>query len=130
MIKAIRTSDAPAPAGTYSQAITTGSLVFTCGMGPKDPVTGQIPEGVAAQTRQVLRNLEAILRAAGTDLAHTVKTTVHLANVREDFAAFDQVYREFFQPPYPVRTTVGSTLQGILVEIDLVAAAPDGAGQG
>lgn len=129
-MKAIQTQDAPIPGGAYSQAIVASGLVFTCGMVPKDPVTGRIPEGVAMQTRQVLENLRAILRAAGTDLDRTVKTTVHLHNVREDFAAFDEVYREFFHPPYPVRTTVGSTLQGILVEIDLWACLPEDGAQG
>lgn len=119
----IRTADAPAPGGTYSQAIAVGKLVFTAGMGPFDPRTGAIVgDDVAGQTEQVLRNLAAVLAAAGLSLADVVKSTVHLQDVRRDFAAYDGVYRKHFAAPYPVRTTVGSDLMGFLVEIDVVAA--------
>jgi 2-iminobutanoate/2-iminopropanoate deaminase len=119
----IRTDAAPAPGGSYSQAIAVGDLVFTAGMAPVDPATGAVVgDDVAAQTDQVLRNLAAVLAAAGLTLADVVKSTVHLKHLERDFAAYDQVYRQHFSPPYPVRTTVGSDLLGFLVEIDVVAA--------
>ena len=123
----IRTDTAPTPQGTYSQALRVGDLVFTSGFGPHDPSTGEVVgAGVAEQTEQTLRNVDAALRAAGTSLASAVKLTVHLADLG-DFADFDAAYRETLTAPYPVRTTVGSTLAGILVEIDAVAVVEDGA---
>ncbi len=120
--KAVRTDSAPAPGGTYSQAVVAGDYVYTAGAGPADPVTGKIVgDDVATQTRQVLTNLAAVLSAAGVGFDDVVKATVHLQELHRDFAAFDEVYREFFTEPYPVRTTVGSDLNNILVEIDLVA---------
>lgn len=120
--KAIHTDNAPAPGGTYSQGVVAGDFVFTAGAGPIDPVTGKaVGEDVGTQTRQVLTNLAAVLSEAGVGFEHVVKVTVHLEELHRDFAAFDEVYREFFTEPYPVRTTVGSDLNNILVEIDLVA---------
>lgn len=121
----IRSDNAPAPAGGYSQGIAVGDFVFTAGMGPADPVTGDLVGGndVAEQTRQVLRNLSAVLAERDLTLDHVVKVTVHLADLDRDFVAYDAAYREFFSDPKPVRTTVGSTLAGILVEIDVVAYA-------
>ncbi len=116
----ISTPDAPRPAGAYSQAIRLGDLVWTAGFGPQDPRTGEVPESVADQTRQVLRNVEATLAAAGLGLRDVVKTTVHLADLA-DWAEFDAAYGEFFPDPQPARTTVGSVLAGIKVEIDVVA---------
>lgn len=117
----IRTDEAPVPKGSYSQALRVGDLVFTSGFGPHDPGTGEVVGAdVAEQTRQALRNVDAALRAAGASLASAVKMTVHLADLA-DFPAFDAVYREALTRPWPVRTTVGSTLAGILVEIDAVA---------
>jgi reactive intermediate/imine deaminase len=113
---------APVPAGPYSHATWAGGLLFTAGFGPQDPATGAVPAGVGEQTRQVLRNVGAVLKAAGLDYDDVLKTTVHLQDLGRDFAEFNQAYSEFFQAPYPVRTTVGSTLSGILVEIDVVAA--------
>lgn len=118
--EAVRTADAPQPAGPYSQGIVAGGFLFTAGFGPQDPVTGALPEGVAEQTRQVLRNVAAVLAERGLTLDDVVKSTVHLADLA-DFAEFNAAYREFFSEPYPVRTTVGSQLAGILVEIDVVA---------
>lgn len=121
---AIRIDDAPKPAGPYSQGIVIGDLIFTAGFGPQDPATGEVPEGVGAQTRQVLRNVAAVLAAHGATLDDVVKSTVHLAHLKEDFAEYNAAYREFFSEPYPVRTTVGSELADILVEIDVVARVP------
>lgn len=117
------TSGAPTPTGPYSQAIRAGGLVFVAGQRPQDPVTGQIADGVAAQARQVLQNVRSVLEEAGCTLDDVVKVTVHLADLR-DFDTFNGVYREFFAEPYPARTTVGSSLRGILVEIDVIATTP------
>lgn len=126
MKRAVTASGAPRPGGAYSQAIVSGHLVFTAGVGPQDPDTGRIAgDDVETQTRRVLMSLAAILEAAGTDLSHTLKATVHLSDVDRDFAGFNRVYAEMMPDPKPVRTTVGSRLKGILVEIDLVAELPD-----
>ncbi len=110
----------PRPAGPYSQVVEVNGIVYTAGFGPHDPRTGELPEGVGAQTEGVIRNLERALAVVGLTLADVVKTTVHLADLG-DFAAFNEAYGRMFPAPYPVRTTVGSTLNGILVEIDAVA---------
>lgn len=119
--QAVRTDRAPEPAGPYSQAIVSGPFVFVAGQGPKDPATGTMADDVQEQTRQVLRNLSAILEAAGSSLDDVVKVTAHLSTL-DDFQAFNQAYQQFFTEPYPVRTTVGSALFGIKVEIDVIAA--------
>jgi reactive intermediate/imine deaminase len=121
--EAISTATSPSPVGPYSQGLLTDTLVFVAGQGPLDPATGQIAEGITAQTDQVLRNICGILEAGGASMADVVKVTVHLADLA-DFAAFNRVYQEHFSPPYPVRTTVGSQLPGILVEIDAIAQRP------
>jgi 2-iminobutanoate/2-iminopropanoate deaminase len=122
----VSTDEAPPPAGAYSQGIVINGLVFTAGVGPHDPRTGKLAEGaVAEQTHQVLRNLSAILAAAGATLDDVVKVTAHIAEIDDDFDAYDAVCREHFAEPYPVRTTVGSELaSGMLVEIDVVARSP------
>ncbi|PSR22567.1 MAG: reactive intermediate/imine deaminase [Sulfobacillus acidophilus] len=121
----IRTENAPQPGGAYSQGLrASGTLVYTAGVGPMDPQTQTIVgTTIEEQTRQVLRNLAAILEEAGLTMDHVVKTSVFLQDLQRDFAAFNRVYQEFFSPPFPVRTTVGATLNNILVEIDCVAVA-------
>lgn len=95
--------------------------MFVAGQGPADPATGGIRStNVAGQTRDTLANVSAILRAAGADLNQVVKVTVHLNDLR-DFDEFDAAYRNVMPEPFPVRTTVGSVLAGILVEIDVIA---------
>ena len=111
----------PAPGGAYSHVTQAGQLVFTAGFGPHDPQTGGLPAGIEAQTEATLANVERALAAAGLDLSHVVKSTVHLAHLERDFAGFDAAYRRTMPQPYPVRTTVGSQLLGILVEIDVIA---------
>ncbi|REF37379.1 Rid family detoxifying hydrolase [Thermasporomyces composti] len=118
----VRTDKAPAPAGAYSQGIVANGFLYTAGFGPIDPSTGKVVEGgIAEQTAQVMRNIAAVLAERGLTFADVVKATVHLADMN-DFAEFNRVYESFLEKPYPVRTTVGSTLNGILVEIDVVAA--------
>jgi reactive intermediate/imine deaminase len=114
---------APAPGGSYSHGVIANGFLYTCGMGPIDPATGKVVEGdITVQTRQVLKNLEAILKTKGATFAQVVKVTTHLQELHRDFAGYDQAYREFFSAPFPVRTTVGSDLINILVEIDFVVA--------
>jgi 2-iminobutanoate/2-iminopropanoate deaminase len=118
----LRSAESAPPVGTYSQGLVVGDFVYTSGMGPLDPKTGEtVGTDVATQTRQVLANLRAILAEHGLGLDDVVKSTVHLQDLHRDFAAYDEVYKEHFTKPYPVRTTVGSELMNILVEIDFVA---------
>lgn len=121
-MKQIATTAAPGAIGPYSQAIEVNGFVYASGQLPIDPVTGVFPEGVSAQTRQSLTNAKAILEAAGTDMAHVVKTTVFLADMG-DFGAMNEVYAEFFQAPFPARSAVAvKTLpKNALVEIECVA---------
>jgi 2-iminobutanoate/2-iminopropanoate deaminase len=120
----ISTDKGPRTGLPYSQAIRHGDLVFVAGQVALDPATGQVVEGdIRAQTRQVLENIQAILRAAGTSLAHSVECLCLLSNIG-DFAAFNEVYKGFFPTDPPARTTVQAVLPrpGLLVEIRAVAA--------
>lgn len=122
-MKAISTDKAPGAIGPYSQAIDAGSLVFASGQLPIDPQTGAFaPGGVKEQTRQSITNAKQILEAAGTDLAHVVKTTVYLADMA-DFAAMNEVYAQFFTSPFPARSAVAvKTLpKNALVEVECIA---------
>jgi 2-iminobutanoate/2-iminopropanoate deaminase len=111
------------PVGTYSHGVIAQGFLFTCGVGPADPVTGEfIGEDIISQTRQVFRNLELILAAKNLDFSKVVKLTGYLQNITEDFKAYDAVCREFLSAPYPARTTVGASLPNILVEIDCIVA--------
>ena len=121
----IQSPNAPAPGGAYSQALRVGDFVYTAGMGPWHPVTRQVVgETIEEQTIQTLENIKAVLEAAGSGLEDVVKTTVHLSDLSL-FARFNESYTRFFPDPKPVRTTVGSILSGILVEIDVVAYSGD-----
>jgi len=124
---AIDTTKAPRPAGPYSQGIVAHGFLFSAGFAPIDPETGTMPEGVGDQTRQVLRNIAAVLAEHGVTLDDAVKVTAHLQNLKEDFAKYNEAYAEFFNAPFPVRTTVGSQLFDFLVEIDVVVALPSSA---
>jgi 2-iminobutanoate/2-iminopropanoate deaminase len=120
--RAIATSAAPGAAGAYSQAIATDDLVFCAGQLGIDPATGELADGVEAQTERVLRNLEAVLDAAGCTLADVVKTTCFLADI-DDFAAFNAVYARFMGDPAPARSTfqVAALPKGGRVEIEAIA---------
>lgn len=119
--RSVMLSDAPPPKGAYSPGVRAGDLVFVSGQVPRDPRTGDlVGDDVATQTRQVLRNVEGVLAAAGATLRDVVSVTVYLTNV-DDWSTFDGVYRETFTAPFPTRAVVGATLRGILVEIAAVA---------
>ncbi|WP_216320116.1 RidA family protein [Deinococcus aestuarii] len=122
MKEIVETAGAPAAIGPYSQATRFGSLVITSGQIPLRP-DGTLVEGnIEAQTRQVLDNLKAVLAAAGTDLTRVVKTTVFLADMNE-FSAMNAVYAEYFEAPYPARSTVqvARLPRDVRVEIEAVA---------
>ena len=118
----VQTSAAPAAIGPYSQAIRSGDLVFTAGQIGLDPATGELLDGVAEQAERALRNLTAILDAAGTSVERVVKTTVFLADMA-DFATVNEVYARHFSSPFPARSTVAvaGLPKGALVEIEAVA---------
>ena len=123
MNRIIHTDKAPAAIGPYSQAVQTGSLLFVSGQIPIDPATGVFAgEDITTQTRQSLKNVQAILEAAGFTLADVVKATVLLADMG-DFAAMNAVYAEFFPSSCPARAAfaVKDLPKGALVEIEVVA---------
>ncbi len=123
--RAVSTSAAPNAAGPYSQAIVAGDLVFCAGQLGSDPTTGELAEGVEAQAERVLRNLGAVLDAAGCTFADVVKTTCFLADIN-DFAAFNAVYARFMSDPPPARSTFGVAAlpRGGLVEVEAIAVRP------
>lgn len=123
MKETISTNNAPGAIGPYSQAIKAGDLVFCSGQIPIDPVTGEfVSDVVAEQTEQVLKNLDAVLQAAGTSLDNVVKTTVFLADMN-DFAEMNDVYGRYFSENKPARATVQAARlpRDAKVEIDCIA---------
>lgn len=123
MKKIIETSQAPKAIGPYSQAIEINGMVFTSGQIPVNPSTGEVVQGnIAEQARQVFKNLEAVLAAAGCNLANVVKTTCFLKSMN-DFAAMNEVYSGFFTSDYPARSTVevARLPKDVLIEIEAIA---------
>ncbi|MBQ9812282.1 MAG: RidA family protein [Thermoguttaceae bacterium] len=121
-MKIVETKNAPGAIGPYSQAVVVGGLVYTSGQIPIDPVSGKIEaEGIEEQTRRIIKNLAAVLEAAGSGLDKVVKTTCFLANM-DDFAAFNKVYAEYFTGK-PARSCVevARLPKGALAEIEVVA---------
>lgn len=122
-MKNISTPNAPAAIGPYSQAIEANGFVFASGQLPIDPATGAFPEGgIQEQTRQSLKNVCAILDAAGTSIQNVVKTTVFLSDMA-NFAAMNEVYATFFSQPFPARSAVAvkDLPKGALVEVEVLA---------
>ena len=123
MKEIVSTENAPGAIGPYSQAIKTGGLVFCSGQIPIDPATGNfVSDDIAGQTEQVLKNLSAVLEAAGSNLGGVVKTTVFLADMN-DFAAMNEVYGKYFSENKPARATVQAARlpRDARVEIDCIA---------
>ena len=120
--QSISTTGAPAAIGPYSQGIAVDGLVFCSGQLGLDPATGELAEGVEAQADRAVRNLAAVLDAAGLGLADVVRTTIYLADIG-DFAAVNAVYARHMADPPPARSTfaVGALPRGGLVEIDAIA---------
>lgn len=123
MRKTILVEGAAKPGGQYSHAVIAHGFVYVSGQGPADPATNAVPDGFADQVRQALRNLQTILRGAGADFKDVVKVNAYLSDVTR-FREYNEVYSEFFTDEPPARTTVGSQLVGIQVEIDCIAALP------
>lgn len=123
--RAVSTGNAPGAVASYSQAIATDNLVFCAGQIGLDPATGELADGFDAQAEQVLKNLTAVLDAAGCTWADVVKTTCFLADIN-DFAAFNAVYGRFMPDPPPARSTfaVAALPKGARVEIEAVATIP------
>jgi reactive intermediate/imine deaminase len=123
MKEAIATQQAPGAIGPYSQGVRAGDAVFLSGQIPLDPATGQLVTGdIAAQTRRVMENLRAVLAAAGCDFSNVVRTTIYLTDLG-NFAAVNEAYGSYFQPPFPARATVqvAALPRGAQVEIDAIA---------
>ncbi len=120
-MKKIETTNAPGAIGPYSQGYIVNGFVFTSGQIPVDPVSGNIPEGIAAQTKQSCENVAAILSAAGSSMEKVIKTTCFLADMA-DFAAFNEVYAKYFTGK-PARSCVAvKTLpKNVLCEIEAIA---------
>jgi 2-iminobutanoate/2-iminopropanoate deaminase len=125
MRKTVMVAGAAKAAGQYSHAVVANGFVFVSGQGPADPANGVVPDGFAAQVRQTLRNVQTILKGVGVDLGNVVKVNTYLSDVTR-FREYNEIYKEFFPSEPPARTTVGSQLVGIQVEIDCVAVLPQG----
>ena len=126
MKKSVTSSAAPAAIGPYSQAVRFGSLLITSGQIPLTAAGQPVKGGISEQTRQVLDNLKAVLEEAGASLEQVVKTTVFLQDMN-DFAGMNAVYAEYFQEPYPARSTVQVTRlpRDVRVEIEVLADLSD-----
>jgi 2-iminobutanoate/2-iminopropanoate deaminase len=132
MKKIISTSEAPAAIGPYSQAVRSGNFLFCSGQIPLDPKSGQIVSGdIATQTRRVLDNVGAVLKAEGLVFENIVKTTIFLTDLA-DFQTVNETYGSYFKQQPPARSTVqvSALPKGANVEIEVVAAADDGESSG
>ena len=122
MKKVISTDKAPAAIGPYSQAIEVNGMVYTSGVIPVNPATGEIPNGSVEQAKQAFTNLSNLLQAAGTDMDHVVKTTVFIKEMN-DFAAINEVYATFFTKDFPSRSCVevARLPKDVMLEIEAIA---------
>ena len=122
----ISTTDAPAAIGPYSQAIVAGNLLYTAGQIPLDPVSGDVVgSAISEQSEQVMKNLDGVVRAAGSSLSHVIKTTCFLTDLN-DFATFNQIYGTWFGDHKPARSTVqvAKLPRGVLVEVEAIVLIP------
>ena len=122
MKKIISTDKAPAAIGPYSQAIEVNGLIYTSGVIPVDPATGEIPEGSVAQANQAFANMKNLVEAAGSSMDKVIKTTVFIKEMN-DFAAINEVYAKFFPKPYPARSCVevARLPKDVMLEIEVIA---------
>ncbi len=122
MKNVIKTDKAPSAIGPYSQAIEVNGMVFTSGVIPVNPATGEIPEGVEAQATQAIGNLVNLVEASGSSVEKIVKTTVFIKNMN-DFGKINEIYAAFFKEPYPARSCVevARLPKDVLIEIEAVA---------
>ena len=125
--QAVSTDDAPQAIGPYSQAIVANGFVFCSGTAGIDPATGVAPDGIEEQTELALRNLDAVLAAAGASLANLVKTTIFYADVN-DFAAINAIYARHMPDPPPARSAPANVAlpRNLLISIDAIAVVPAG----
>ena len=121
-MKTVSTDKAPAAIGPYSQAQIVGNLIYTSGQIPIDPATGLIVEGLEAQANQVFKNIDQLLKAAGSDMSKVVKTTVFIKDMN-DFAAINAIYANYFSAPYPARSCVevARLPKDVLLECEVIA---------
>lgn len=122
MKKAISTNKAPAAIGPYSQAIEVGEMIYTSGVIPVNPESGEIPQGVQEQARQVFKNMTALLNAAGSSMESVVKTTVFIKDMN-DFGAINEIYAEYFPGIFPARSCVevARLPKDVLLEVEAIA---------
>ncbi len=122
MKKAISTDKAPAAIGPYSQAIEVNGMVFTSGVIPVNPATGEIPEGVEAQAEQAFSNMAALLQAAGTSMEAVIKTTVFIKEMN-DFGKINEIYAKYFTGTFPARSCVevARLPKDVLLEVEAIA---------
>ena len=122
MKNVVKTELAPGAIGPYSQGIDLGNMIFFSGQIPLDPVTGEMPEGIEAQTVRALENVKGLLQSQGLDFSNVVKTTVFLDNMN-DFATMNGIYAQYFVEPYPARSAVevAKLPKGTLIEVEVIA---------
>lgn len=122
MHKTISTDKAPAAIGPYSQAVEYNGMIYTSGVIPVNPATGEIPEGAEAQARQVMENVKNLVEAAGSSMDKVIKTLVFIKNM-DDFATINNVYKDYFTGDYPARSCVEAARipKDVLMEMEVVA---------
>ena len=121
-MKIIQTNNAPAAVGPYSQAVEIDNLVFASGQIALNPATGEMPEGIEAQSHQALKNAQAVIEASGAKWENVIKTTVFITNI-DDFGKVNEIYATYFKQPYPARSCVevSKLPKGALIEVEVIA---------
>lgn len=121
-MKEIKTNNAPSAIGPYSQAVITNNMVFTSGQIPVNPLTGEIPDGIENQAKQVFENLKNLLEASGAGIENVVKTTVFIKDM-QDFPKVNAIYETYFTKPYPARSCVEVSRlpKDVLIEVEAIA---------
>ena len=122
MKEVVKTNKAPSAIGPYSQGIQVGNLFFFSGQIPLHPETGEMPDGIIAQSKQAFENVKGLLESQNLDFENVVKTTVFLDNM-DDFATVNEIYATYFKEPYPARSAieVAKLPRGALIEVEVIA---------